>query len=192
MSCTYTPRVSLRPTPRRTRAAPGQQPGPRPKHGDRTPHTVRCTWDTTFRPPRSAAVRPPRPDARILRSTERRVKAFRRESAGSPSAGQASFPSTGPADVPGTRRLRLCGVKLLRRYWTWLGSRLHLTRGGQVVFTTVAALGLIGVIGDDTPGGVEGPNVTAILGLYVILVLLAVLATDAAVRFARSHVRRAQ
>jgi hypothetical protein len=80
-------------------------------------------------------------------------------------------------------------VKLLRRYWTWLESGLHLTRGGRVLFTTVAALGLIGVVGDDTTGGVDGPNVAAVLAVYVFLMLLAVVAADAGFRLARSHVR---
>jgi hypothetical protein len=77
------------------------------------------------------------------------------------------------------------------RYWTWLGTTLHLTIGGRVVFTLIAALGLLGVIGDDTTGGVEGPNVAAILGFYVLLALLAIVAVDSAFRCLRAAVRRA-
>jgi hypothetical protein len=77
------------------------------------------------------------------------------------------------------------------RYWNWLGATLHLTIGGRVMFTLIAALGLLGVIGDDTTGGVDGPNLAAVLAFYVVLVLLAVVAIDSAFRFVRSVTRRA-
>jgi hypothetical protein len=78
---------------------------------------------------------------------------------------------------------------LVRRYWTWLGTALRLTLGGRVLFTVVAALGLIGVVGDDTTGGVDGPNEAAVLGVYVFLTLLIVVAADVVVRLIRSAAR---
>jgi hypothetical protein len=78
---------------------------------------------------------------------------------------------------------------LVRRYWTWLGTALRLTLGGRVLFTVVAALGLIGVVGDDTTGGVDGPNEAAVLGVYVFLTLLIVAAADVVVRLIRSAAR---
>ncbi len=68
--------------------------------------------------------------------------------------------------------------RLSAGYWTWLGSRLHLTLAGRVVFTVVALLGLAGIVGDDTTGGNLGPNEAAALAFYVIVVLLAVVAAD--------------
>jgi hypothetical protein len=58
-----------------------------------------------------------------------------------------------------------------------------------VLFTVVAALGLIGVVGDDTTGGVDGPNEAAVLGVYVFLTLLIVVAADVVVRLIRSAAR---
>lgn len=78
---------------------------------------------------------------------------------------------------------------LVRRYWTWLGTSLRLTLGGRVLFTVVAALGLIGVVGDDTTGGVDGPNEAAVLGVYVFLTLLIVVAADSVFRLIRSATR---
>lgn len=80
--------------------------------------------------------------------------------------------------------------RLATRYWTWLGTGLHLTVGGRVLFILVAVLGLLGVIGDDTTGGVDGPNAAAALGFYVLLTLLVVLGADWAFRFIRSAARR--
>ena len=72
-----------------------------------------------------------------------------------------------------------------------MGRTLHLTRGGRVLFTVVAALGLVGVVGDDTTGGVDGPNLAAILGFYVLLLtLLAVLGLDWMFRAVHSGARR--
>ena len=56
--------------------------------------------------------------------------------------------------------------------------------------TVVAALGLVGVVGDDTTGGVDGPNLAAILGFYVLLTLLAVLGLDWMFRAVHSGARR--
>lgn len=53
----------------------------------------------------------------------------------------------------------------------------------------VAALGLIGVVGDDTTGGVDGPNEAAVLGVYVFLTLLIVVAADSVFRLIRSAAR---
>ena len=80
--------------------------------------------------------------------------------------------------------------RLATRYWTWLGAVFHLTLGGRVLFTLVAGLGLIGVIGDDTTGGVDGPNAAAVLGFYVLLTLLVVVTADGAFRLVRSGASR--
>ena len=58
-----------------------------------------------------------------------------------------------------------------------------------MLFTVVAALGLIGVVGDDATGGVDGPNEAAVLGVYVFLTLLIVVAADSVFRLIRSAAR---
>ena len=68
------------------------------------------------------------------------------------------------------------------RYWRWLGTRLGLTLVGRVAFTVVAVLGFALVAGDDLFGGTTGPNVAAILGIYVIFALIGVVGLDAIAR----------
>ena len=80
--------------------------------------------------------------------------------------------------------------RLAVRYWTWLGSALHLTRGGRVLFTLVAGLGLLGVIGDDVTGGVDGPNEAAVFFVWAFLTLLVVVAADGAFRLFRTAASR--
>ena len=92
---------------------------------------------------------------------------------------RGSFRNSGPVERTWPSRLRFSAVRRLpRRYWTWLGSTLELTVVGRVLFTVVAGLGLLGVIDDDTTGGVDGPNAAAVLGFYVLLALLAIIAAD--------------
>ena len=55
-----------------------------------------------------------------------------------------------------------------------------------MLFTLVVVLGLVGVVGDDTTGGVDGPNEAAVLGVYVFLTLLIFVAADAVFRLIRS------
>lgn len=67
----------------------------------------------------------------------------------------------------------------------------HLTLAGRLLFTVVAGLGLLAVIGDDTTRGVDGPNAGAALGFYVLVALLAIIAGDVlAFRPIRSPARR--
>lgn len=82
--------------------------------------------------------------------------------------------------------------RLLCGYWAWLGSSLQLTLGGRLVFSVVALLGLIAVVGDETTGGVDGPNAAAALGFYVLVTLLAIVAADAAFRLGRSATQRSR
>jgi hypothetical protein len=58
-----------------------------------------------------------------------------------------------------------------------------------VLFTVVVVLGLAGVVGDDTTGGVDGPNEAAVLGVCVFLTLLIIVAANAVFRLIRSAAR---
>jgi hypothetical protein len=78
--------------------------------------------------------------------------------------------------------------------WSRLLDRLGLTRAGRVAFTVTAVLGFGLAAADDlTPrSGSEadlGPNVAAVVSFFVLLVLGAVVATDAAFRVLRKGAR---
>jgi hypothetical protein len=67
---------------------------------------------------------------------------------------------------------------------------LHLTLGGRVAFTFVAALGVLTMIGDLFTNGDQGDQVAAVVFIFVVLALGIAVVLDAGFRVCRSFVRR--
>jgi hypothetical protein len=81
-------------------------------------------------------------------------------------------------------------LTVLENYWRSLRETLGLTLGGRIAFTTLAVVGLAGVVGDAVFGGTHGDQAGGALFVFVGLVLAIVVGLDAAYRRLAGIARR--
>ena len=97
-----------------------------------------------------------------------------------------------------SRTQRKLLLQRVSRYWRWVRDKLKLTLGGRIAFTFVAfvlgGLGAVAVIANGVAGVVhhgdqEGGAPLVVLGISIGVLLLVVIAADAAFRAMRRGIR---
>ena len=95
------------------------------------------------------------------------------------------------------RALLFSTMHAVRERWSRFLSAVGLTRGGRILFTVGALLGLALVVADaviprPAPESDLGPNVAGVVALFVLLLLLGIVVVDAAVRSVRQGFGRSR